>query len=376
MCTLSQHWSCFQKSFWQLPEEAFPDGVTPFHTRFMWLLDWVPVQRFVEGPRPRPGHPEHDRRSLLRAFLAKALGDVPTTEALIERLHVDPTLRRLCGWEMRRQIPSASTFSRAFAEFAKFSLLDQIHAWLVKQHLADTVVLHVSRDSTAIEARERCQKPPLPEPPEPPPPPKKRGRPRKDEPPRETVPTRVQRQYATAGTERETDALLAELPALCDVGAKRNAKGDCIRWRGYKLHADTGDDGIPVFCFTTSASMHDSQAAIPMARKTAARVTSLYDLMDSAYDAEEIWHTSRDLGHVPIIDENPGRKGKAAKVPMEPYQARHYRHRSGAERFNSMLKDNHGGRHVRVRGRAKVHAHLMTGVIAIFAAVLQGWAAA
>jgi hypothetical protein len=41
-----------------------------------------------------------------------------------------------------------------------------------------------------------------------------------------------------------------------------------------------------------------------------------------------------------------------------------------------MLKDNHGGRHVRVRGRAKVHAHLMTGVIAIFAAVLQGWAAA
>jgi hypothetical protein len=34
-------------------------------------------------------------------------------------------------------------------------------------------------------------------------------------------------------------------------------------------------------------------------------VTSLYDLMDSAYDAPEIAQRSHALGHVPIIDKNP-----------------------------------------------------------------------
>ncbi len=398
MCSLSQHWTCFQKSLLELPEEAFPAGLTPFHTRFMWLLDWIPVARFVDGPGWGPGRPPHDRRALLRAFLAKALGNIPTTESLIERLHADPTLRRLCGWERRSQIPPSCTFSRAFAEFARAAVLDTIHAWLVKQHLADTLVWHVSRDSTAIAARERCQKEPQETPETQKPPetqetqetqkpqkPQKRGGARKTgrAPKRKSArgktssgkpePSRLQRQFA-AGLA-ETDALLAELPSRCDIGTKRNARGDLERWRGYKLHADTGDDGIPLFCFTTSASMHDSQAAIPMARKTATRVDSLYDLMDAAYDAEAIWHTSYQLGHVPIIDENPGRKGQAAKLPREPDRARRYRHRSGAERFNSLLKDGHGGRHVRVRGRTKVHAHLMTGVVVIFAGVLQGWAA-
>ena len=38
----------------------------------------------------------------------------------------------------------------------------------------------------------------------------------------------------------------------------------------------------------TSASLHDSQAAIPLATLSAERTTNLYDLMDAAYDAEQI----------------------------------------------------------------------------------------
>jgi len=41
---------------------------------------------------------------------------------------------------------------------------------------------------------------------------------------------------------------------------------------------------------------------------------------------------------------------------MEPDRARHYNARSGVERNNSDLKDNHGGRSVRVRGAAKAIA--------------------
>ena len=105
--------------------------------------------------------------------------------------------------------------------------------------------------------------------------------------------------------------MLADLPTACTIGTKRNAKGHTISWTGYKLHIDTGDGDIPISCLLTSASLHDSQAAIPLAVITASRVTSLYDLMDSAYDAPEIRDKSRALGHVPIIDANPRRGGKA-----------------------------------------------------------------
>jgi hypothetical protein len=44
--------------------------------------------------------------------------------------------------------------------------------------------------------------------------------------------------------------------------------------------------------------------------------------------------------------------------------------RSAAERANSSLKDNYGGRFIRVKGAAKVMAHLMFGVIALTAAQL------
>ena len=50
--------------------------------------------------------------------------------------------------------------------------------------------------------------------------------------------------------------------------------------------------------------MHDSQAAIPLAQMSSERVTSLYDLMDSSYDASQIHAYSTKLGHVPIIDDN------------------------------------------------------------------------
>ena len=101
--------------------------------------------------------------------------------------------------------------------------------------------------------------------------------------------------------------MVADLPTACDVGTKRNAKGHQVSWIGYKLHLDVADGRIPLSGILTSASLHDSQVAIPLATMTAQRVTSLYDLMDSAYDAPEIRAHSEALGHVPIIDVNPRR---------------------------------------------------------------------
>ena len=128
----------------------------------------------------------------------------------------------------------------------------------------------------------------------------------------------------------------------------------------------------------TSASVHDSQVAIPLATMTAARVTNLYDLMDAAYDDAAIRQRSRDLGHVPIIDVNPraaaGLKQELAQEAKRQRLVGHrlaedlrYGERSTAERVNAAIKDHHGGRSVQVRGADKVMCHLMFGVLCVTA---------
>ena len=47
-----------------------------------------------------------------------------------------------------------------------------------------------------------------------------------------------------------------------------------------------------------------------------------------------------------------------------------YRERSTVERVNGRLKDDFGGRQVRVRGHAKVLCHLMFGILALTVAQL------
>ncbi len=97
---------------------------------------------------------------------------------------------------------------------------------------------------------------------------------------------------------------------------------------------------------------------------TAGRIVNLYDLADAAYDAKEIREMSARLGHVALIDHNP-RRGE--KIEFSPAEARRYHERTAVERVNSHLHEEHGGRNVRVRGPAKVAAHLAFGLLVIAA---------
>jgi hypothetical protein len=302
------------------------------------------------------GSPPKDRLALCKAFIAKAAWDFPTTRDLIDAVRHRPALRRLCGWETLGEVPTEATFSRAFAAFAQDGLPQRIHEAMLKTHYGEKLAGHVSRDATAIHARERAANKPEKEPQ----PPKKRGRRPKDQPPPPPPePTRLERQL-----ERGLDENLADLPTACDWGCKKNSQGKVECWRGYKLHLDTIDGDIPVSAILSSASLHDSQVAIPLAQMTATRVRSLYDLADAAYDATEIRAMSARLGHVALIDHNP-RRGE--KREFSPAEAVRYRERSAAERVNGHLHDEHGGRHVRVRGPVKVAAHLAFGLLAIAA---------
>jgi hypothetical protein len=49
--------------------------------------------------------------------------------------------------------------------------------------------------------------------------------------------------------------MLADLPTACDVGCRKNSKGDKETWTGYKLPIDVACGQIPVSCVLTSASV-------------------------------------------------------------------------------------------------------------------------
>ena len=87
--------------------------------------------------------------------------------------------------------------------------------------------------------------------------------------------------YATVGQLGQSlTEMLAALPRACGRGTKCNAQGYKISWNGDKQHIDTVDCGVVVSALLTSASVHDSQTAVPLALITQSRVTSSYDLMD------------------------------------------------------------------------------------------------
>ena len=362
---LSFCWSSIQHDLFPWLEERV-GPLSARHQQLVAVLEMARIEGFTPHWHGVPGRPPAERAVLARAFVAKAVFNVPATNMLIERLHADKSLRRLCGWERAGAVPSEATFSRAFAAFAASALPLRVHEALIAQTHRDRLVGHISRDSTAIEARERPLMVAAPEKPK-----YKPGRPRKGE----TRPAKQARRVEHQ-SEMSLEAMLRDLPQHCAVGTKRNAKGYQVSWTGYKLHLDVADGGIPISCLLTAASLHDSQAAIPLASMTAARIINLYDLMDSAYDVPEIKDHSRSLGHVPIIDVNPrARRGLKDELKAEGKRRQRlghslaeevrYNERSTVERANARIKDEFGGRSVRVRGHAKVMCHLMFGIVAL-----------
>jgi len=237
---------------------------------------------------------------------------------------------------------------------------------LLKISYAGELVGHNARDSTAIEAREKPLK-------------KKAiqkiaakpGRPKQGEERIKPL-TRIERKASGMGLAD----MLNDLPTACDVGTKKKSKGYKVSWIGYKLHIDVADGGIPINAVLTSASTHDRQVAIPLAKMSNERVTHLYDVMDSAYDVPQIHDMSRQLSHIPLIDVNPRRdqslkneitaeNKRCRLVGHKTAEAIRYNERSTVERVNARLKDEFGGRVVRVRGHAKVLCHLMFGILAL-----------
>ena len=368
---LMQRWQVVQTEL--LPELKEENGpLTPRLEKLIHILEWVQIEEFVEASGCGIGRPPHERSVIANAFVAKVVLKLDTTIGLIDRLKVDRALRRICGFPRWKKIPSESTFSRAFDEFAQDTLADRVQEALVKEPLGEELIGHISRDGTAIEVREKPSRKEKQKAEETPvaaetlivaETPAAQVRPRRGRKPKGD-PTEPKLTRITRQLNQGLDEMLAGLPKACDRGSKSNGQGYKNSWNGYKLHIDTADCGVPISAILTNASLHDSQVSIPLATMTAARVTNCYDLMDAAYCSEEIRKHSRSLDQIPLIDHNP-RGGE--KIEFAPAQAERYKERTQAERTNARLKDEFGGNPIWVRGHSKVASHLMFGLLVLTA---------
>jgi hypothetical protein len=355
-------WNSIQQYLIPYIEESL-SVLSAKEVEFVRIAELASVDKFIKEYKWRGnGRKPHYRKLIVLAFIAKAVWNLPTTRALMTFLEASRNVRTLCGWERAIEIPSEATFSRAFDQFARDQLPSRIHCAMVKAGFEGRIAGHSSMDSTEVEAREKAVEKPKKEknvkPKERQKPGPKKGQKRREK----RQPKRLELQL-----KRTLEENLSDLPNICDCGVKCNSKGFRHTWKGYKLHMTVADGGIPISTILTSASVHDSQVAIPLMQMSNERVTSLYDLADSAYDADLIKEYSYSLEHVPIIEPSK-RNGK--DYQLAPAERIRYRERSAVERAFSNLKDNYGGRFLRVKGAAKVMAHLMFGVLALTATQL------
>ena len=245
------------------------------------MLALVPLERVIGTLKAATGRPAEDRAALATAFMAKTVLNLPTTRALISRLKADEALRQFCGWASVEAIPHESKFSRVFDEFADIKLPQQLHEAVVLETQKGRLIGHIARDSTAIPARERFavtaeHKKQRQE--------KKREKQKQREAKQKALRHKTaiprkkrvrkgsfdKKKAADRGPrierqrKQKIEQMLSELPTQCDIGTKINSHGNNDSWRGYKIHFDTADGQIIIAALLTSASVHDSQAAIPL----------------------------------------------------------------------------------------------------------------
>ena len=312
-----------------------------------------------------------DREEIARAFIAKSVYNIQTTRDLIDRLHNDRTLRILCGWRYKNNIPSESKFSRVFKELSELKIAQKTHEQFVKEYLSDTVFMYNATDATKIPLRVKPVKVEKEENPK-----NKVGRPKKGEIKEPKLPTILEQQQ----TMQTTQEMLALISTKCAVGIKQNSKGNKEVWIGGKLHISAVDGDIPITAFYSGANVHDSSVALPLINETSKRVNYFYDLQDAGYDSEIIRNFSKKLGHRAIIDINPkNSKELKEKIELQTQEQKkfkllhlpqnldihHYNQRSMVERVNKYLKEDFGCNTIYYQGATKVASVLAFGILSI-----------
>ena len=355
--------------FPELQESLRIEAFSTKEAKLIRVLDFAEIEKFIIMTSST-NTPKY-REQIARAFVAKSVYNFQTTRDLINRLHIDRTLRILCGWRYESQIPSEATFSRAFDEISTMQIAQKTHEQFVEKYLSEKTFFYNATDATKISLREKPVKVEKNKPKQ-----KKRGRSKKSETREAKQPSILERQKNMQTVEEK----LSLVSTKCGVGVKQNSKGNREVWIGGKLHISVVDGDIPITAFYSGANVHDSSVALPLMQETSKRVRYLYDLQDSGYDADIIREYSYKLGHRPIIDINPkNSKELKAKIELKKHEKetfaylnqhlncdeQHYNQRSMVERVNKLLKDDFGCNTIYYQGATKVASVLAFGILSI-----------
>lgn len=300
------------------------ERLTEEYARLYFLLEEFEKACPINEWHSNMGRPYFPLYIFRRALFAMSFIGLRCVNDIRKRLLSDSNLRQICGFT---KIPSESTFSRKINALLKLDDADKNQELVIKKFLGNKIILHICRDSTAIKSREKAINN------------------KKDVNldnikkcgtdfvcPKENDIPRIKRQISQTPEEA-----ISEIPKKCQWGGKTNSQGNKSYWKGYKLHLDVTDFGVPITAVVTGAAVHDSQLAIPMEKITQERVSFLYSLMDKGYDATEIRNFIREQGRIDVIDFKKKRNGE--KPVFDEVKSERYKIRTTVERSNSNLKD-------------------------------------
>lgn len=294
-------------------------------------------ERRMLGRHHRRGRNGYALLGILGIMLLKLSYQMRTMKQTLQLLRENGNLKDMLAIA---RVPSEATVSRLSKEVEQIVHPSDLHGRVVQSYaksLDRIAVGHLSIDSTTIEAREKPVKTRIPraktlE---------KRGRKAKGSLEQQRYRERQARleQERIAYLHESFEASLAKLELRCSLTAKQNSKGKRQWFVGYKAHLATDDHGVPMSFAVTGASVHDSQVAVPLMKKTRETADFLYALLDKGYVSPVINDYVDMIGRKAIIDRR-AYKGMVAD-PLDPASQQRYAARTTVERTNSELKDGY-----------------------------------
>jgi len=136
-------------------------------------------------------------------------------------------------------------------------------------------------------------------------------------------------------------------------------------FKGFKIHAVVNQAGLPLKAVVTSGNCYDS----PFLPRLIEDLEADYVLADAGYNSKRNLKAVRDMGAVPVIADNPRRRGKERKIECcELLREKRY----VIEQFNGHFKDN-VLKHcwLRPKGLLKKSAMVTAGLISVDANAIE-----
>jgi hypothetical protein len=137
------------------------------------------------------------------------------------------------------------------------------------------------------------------------------------------------------------------------------------KFRGFKLHAAVNQLGLPLRALVTPGNRFDG----PFLPRLIEDLEAEYVLADGAYHSKANFKAVRAINAIPVIADNPRKKGKSRKVEMDVLlKTKRYL----VEQFNGLIKDNVLDKcWLWPRGIVKKASMVMAGLISLDANALD-----